>query len=141
MPTTTLGTPATTRWGVSVANYDHLTVAVHVASSRGRTRDGRDKPEIAAPGTNILAAGALGGRPDGAGGTFPVRVGKTGTSMASPYVAGVVAGLLQHRPTLSAAQIRAVLAASADPAPGIAGFDIAWGYGRVDKAAALGLLT
>lgn len=140
-PVMTLGTPATSRRGISVANFDHVTVAPSSSSSRGRTRDGRDKPEVAAPGTGIVASGALGGRPTGDGGTHPVRVKKSGTSMAAPHVAGIVALLFQHDPTLTAAQVRTALLASAGPPPGVTPFDVAWGYGRVDAVAALALLT
>jgi subtilisin family serine protease len=139
-PVMTLGTPATSRRGISVANYDHRTESVHFTSSRGRTRDGRAKPDLAAPGVKILSAHALGGQPDGAGGTFPMRVAKTGTSMAAPHVTGIVALLLQHDPSLTAPQITKLLTASANPATGITGFDLAWGYGRVDTVAAVELL-
>ena len=137
----TLGTPATSRRGISVANYDHVTTAPSASSSRGRTRDGRDKPEVAAPGTNIVSSCALGGRPDGAGGTHRVRTTMSGTSMAAPHVSGIVAQLLQRDPDLSAAQVRAALVASADPPPGVGVFDAAWGYGRVDAEEAARLLA
>ena len=140
-PVMTLGTPATSRRGISVANYDHVTTAPSASSSRGRTRDGRDKPEVAAPGTNIVSSCALGGRPDGAGGTHRVRTTMSGTSMAAPHVSGIVAQLLQRDPDLSAAQVRAALVASADPPPGVGVFDAAWGYGRVDAEEAARLLA
>ena len=79
----TLGTPATARRSIAVANYDHVTVAPSNSSSRGRTRDGRAKPEVAAPGTNIASSNALGdGRADNAGQLRPVRTKKTGTGMS-----------------------------------------------------------
>jgi subtilisin family serine protease len=139
-PVMTLGTPATSRRGVSVANFDHVTVAPSASSSRGRTRDGRDKPEIAAPGTNIVSSCAMGGRPDGVGGVHPMRTTMSGTSMAAPHVAGIVALLLELDPTLSAAQIRTALLASANPPNGVLPFDAAWGYGRVDAVEAERLL-
>lgn len=137
----TLGTPATGRRTVAVANYDHVTVAPNDSSSRGPTRDGRTKPEVAAPGTNIVASGALGGRPADGAAAHPVRVAKTGTSMSAPHVAGIAALLLQHRPNLTAAQIRAALIAGATPPAGVVPFDAAWGFGRVDAAAALEALS
>jgi subtilisin family serine protease len=139
-PVMTLGTPATSRRGISVANYDHVTVAPSASSSRGRTRDGRDKPEVAAPGTNIESSCAMGGRPDGAGSVHPMRTRMSGTSMAAPHVAGIVALLLELDPELSAAQIRKALLASASPPNGVLPFDPAWGYGRVDAVGAARLL-
>ena len=51
-------------------------------SSRGPTDDGRQKPDILAPGSPIVSARA--GSPDG----YMVR---HGTSMSAPLVAGIVA--------------------------------------------------
>ncbi len=140
-PVMTLGTPATSRRGISVANYDHVAVAPSSSSSRGRTRDGRDKPEVAAPGTNIVSSCAMGGRLDGAGDVHPMRTTMSGTSMAAPHVTGIAALLLQLDPTLSGAQIRKVLLASANVPGGVVPFDVAWGYGRVDAVAAARLLS
>lgn len=128
----TLGTPATTRRGIAVANYNHVLIAPNDSSSRGRTRDGRTKPEVAAPGTNIVASGALGGRKGPNGQLLPLRVRKTGTSMSAPHVAGIVALLLQRRPDLSASQIRGALIAAASAPANVQPFDKAWGYGRID---------
>jgi subtilisin family serine protease len=137
----TLGTPATTRRGVAVANYDHVTVAPSNSSSRGRTRDGRGKPEVAAPGTNITSSSALGGRPAGPGKPpHPMRTRMSGTSMSAPHVAGIAALLLQRNPKLTSAQIRSALIASANPPAGVDPFDIAWGYGRVDAEATINLI-
>lgn len=140
-PVRTLGTPATARRAVAVANYDHRTTTPHESSSRGPTRDGRAKPEVAAPGTDVVSSSALGGRraPDDT--LVPARVAMTGTSMAAPHVAGVVALLLQEVPTLEATQVARVLQAAADPPPGASRpFDPAWGSGRVDARRAVELL-
>lgn len=139
-PVRTLGTPATARGCVSVANYEHQTLDVAPSSSRGPTRDGRDKPEISAPGTDIVSSFSLGGRDNGNGGVHPMRFATSGTSMAAPHVAGTVALLLEEEPSLSSAQIKSLLVASADPVVDTSDFDMAWGYGRLNALQALLLL-
>lgn len=58
-------------------------------SSSGPTRDGRMKPDLVAPGMLVLAARSA---PQGAPrATAPSVTRMSGTSMASPYVAGTVA--------------------------------------------------
>lgn len=96
---------------ISVANLDEERRRAHVSSSQGPTRDGRPKPDVAAPGTNIVAANGFGdpGEP---------WISMTGTSMASPYVAGVVGLMLAADPRLTAAQILGILKATAQPLPG-----------------------
>jgi subtilisin family serine protease len=114
---------------VSVANLDEIRRAIHITSSQGPTRDGRLKPDVAAVGTEVLAANGFGdpGRP---------WVSMTGTSMASPYVAGVVGLMLAIRPKLTAAQINGILKATAHPLPGST---YAWandcGFGVIDPEA------
>ena len=96
---------------VSVANLDEARRITHITSSQGPTRDGRPKPDIAAPGTDILAA-------NGFGDPTEPWIPMTGTSMASPYVAGVIGLMLAIEPTLTAAQILGILKATAQPLPG-----------------------
>lgn len=105
-------------------------------SSRGPNGDSTFlKPDIAAPGSDILSAYAP------RGGTYNV-IG--GTSMASPHVAGAAALLLQGRPELTATEIKSILMSSSNPdvlrkedgsTPADA-FD--QGAGRLDIAAAAG---
>lgn len=108
--------------------------------------DGRQKPECAAPGVNITSSCSLGGRPDGSGGVFPMRVPMSGTSMAAPHVAGIVALIFQHAASLpspqvlTAVQARKVLTASAAPPPGVPVFDDAWGFGQIDAMEAINVL-
>jgi subtilisin family serine protease len=116
---------------ISVANLDELRDRIHVSSSQGPTRDGRLKPDVAAPGTDILAA-------NGFGDPAQPWVQMTGTSMASPFVAGVVGQMLGVEPRLRAAQIEGILKATARPLPGKA---YEWlndsGFGVVDPLAAI----
>ncbi|HVK03854.1 MAG TPA: S8 family serine peptidase, partial [Armatimonadaceae bacterium] len=96
---------------VAVANLDEARQRIHRSSSQGPTRDDRNKPDIAAPGTEIVAAF---GFPEEGDGEW---VAMTGTSMASPYVAGVLARMLAVRPDLTAAQCLGILQRTARPLP------------------------
>lgn len=117
---------------IAVANLDDERQQIHATSSQGPTRDGRFKPEIAAPGTNIRAANGF-GEPE------QPYVAMTGTSMACPYVTGVVGLMLSNKPELTAAQIGGILQRTASP---LAGGSYSWvndvGFGRINAAAALG---
>jgi len=72
-------------------------------SSRGPTRDGRLKPEVVAPGYYVLGPKA------GSSGYIPL----SGTSLASPVVAGLVALILEANPNLDVNGVRGVLSSQA----------------------------
>ena len=84
------------------------------------TFDGRKKPDILAPGVNIFTT-----MDDWEGGTLFNDIyfdGKdvkavTGTSYATPHVAGVAAILLSTNPGLSAKQVKAILLNTANKNP------------------------
>lgn len=97
---------------VSVANLNEASGTINISSSQGPTRDGRFKPDVAAPGTEIVAANGFAGEEDGD------WVAMTGTSMASPYVAGVIGLMLEAQPRLTAAQIVGIIQRTSDPLPG-----------------------
>lgn len=59
----------------------------------------------------------------------------SGTSMATPFVTGVIGYILSFDPTLTPYQVKRVLELSADD-KGAAGFDEDFGYGRVNVLAA-----
>lgn len=99
------------RFVVSVANLDETRGRINITSSQGPTRDERCKPEVAAPGTEIVAA--RGFSPEGED-----WVAMTGTSMASPYVTGVVGLMLAINPALTAAQIGGIIQRTSRPLPG-----------------------
>lgn len=116
---------------IAVANLDAERQRINKTSSQGPTRDDRLKPDIAAPGTNILAANGFSDR-----GERWVRM--SGTSMASPYVTGTVALLFAGNPKLTAAQCTGILQRTSRPLPGA---DYSWrndmGFGQVDPEAAV----
>lgn len=87
-------------------------------SSRGPvTADGGDliKPDIAAPGVSILADGA------NAAGARPAFTFMSGTSMASPHVAGLAALYLGIHPQATPAEIKSALMTTGSPTVTAAG--------------------
>jgi subtilisin family serine protease len=123
---TSVGSLACGQRVVSVSNLDEMTEIIAITSSQGPTRDGRFKPDVAAPGTNIIAAKGFAGSDD-------AWVSMSGTSMASPYVTGVAGLMLAIEPKLTAAQIEGIMKGTADPLPGT---DYAWsnkaGFGKIN---------
>ncbi len=109
-------------------------------SSMGPTRDGRQKPDVSAPGQAIAAAMSNSTNPSTQLQVAPAGkyVIEQGTSMAAPHVAGLVALMLQAKPTLTAAQIRSTINSTArkDTSTGTSA-TAQWGSGKADALAAL----
>ncbi|WP_326815906.1 MULTISPECIES: S8 family serine peptidase [unclassified Streptomyces] len=98
-------------------------------SSRGPRVDGALKPEITAPGVDILAANSqFIGNDQGA------YQSMSGTSMATPHVAGAAALLAAAHPDLTGSQLKDLLASSSRQTPTYDAFEA--GSGRLDAAAA-----
>lgn len=112
---------------IAVGNSDTANETINPSSSQGPTRDGRPNPDIAAPGTGIVAARGFAGRDE-----RQLWMTMTGTSMASPYVAGVAAHMLATQPHLTSSQIAGIMRHTARPLPGV---DYHWqddaGYGEI----------
>jgi subtilisin family serine protease len=103
---TTISTPGSADAALTVAATDKTD---HLAdfSSRGPRLDSALKPDIAAPGVNIVAARAAGtslGTP-----VDDHYTTLSGTSMATPHVAGSAAILAQRHPDWTAVQLKAAL--------------------------------
>jgi serine protease AprX len=112
------------------ASYRDAGIALAPFSSRGpvlHPGDAYTKPDVAAPGVTVSAADA---------GTTTGYVAMSGTSMATPYVAGVAALTLQAAPTASPAAVKAAIESTARDR-GAAGKDPEWGSGLVDAEAAV----
>jgi subtilisin family serine protease len=84
------------------------------------------KPDIAAPGKSVDAAKGRSAAPWGPAQTTP----KNGTSMAAPHVTGVVALMLQKKPTMTVADALTTLKGQARTVPPVVPDDV--GAGRID---------
>lgn len=127
---------------LGATTYDTTVVAGELMynSSVGPTRDGRVKPEIAAPGANDIScietnsqAAIIAGAPTAVtpGGWHVVG---GGTSASSPVVAGVGALWLERFPGATWQEYRAAViwCAKQDTFTGTALPDYEWGYGKID---------
>ncbi|MGI5144735.1 S8 family peptidase [Streptomyces sp. CA-106110] len=133
----TIAAPGAADAALTVAATDRDD-AVARFSSRGPRIDGAFKPDISAPGDGIVedrAAGTSLGTP-----VDQYYTTLSGTSMATPHVAGAAALLAQEHPDYSAAQLKSLLQSTSHtlggPAPGVV-FGSGQGAGRLDAAAAL----
>ena len=97
----TIDSPGDSRLPITVASLDKdLSLAIY--SSRGYTSDGRVKPDVATIGSNIMAPNQ---------GTGTGYTSKSGTSMATPLMAGIVALILEANPDLTPAEVKDTLVA------------------------------
>ncbi len=112
-------------------------------SSLGPTRDGRRKPDIAAPGAYIYSAKSLDAFDPTAGPpptTVPTNdnyVIMAGTSMATPHITGIAALVWQSNSSLTGAQMRARLKKTADLPAGVPMPNNTWGTGKVNALRAV----
>ncbi|MEK3713636.1 S8 family peptidase [Paenibacillus sp. FSL R7-0333] len=144
--TYTLGSICCGKKTVVVGSYSAKEAGTPLSffSSAGPTRDGRQKPEISAPGGNatqnereqfmVMAAKS---------GSIDKVTPMMGTSMAAPAVTGIVALMLAealaHGISLSSEEIHEILRKSARPMSG--SWHDRYGYGRIDAAKALQLVA
>ncbi|SNY53536.1 S8 family serine peptidase [Paractinoplanes atraurantiacus] len=104
-------------------------------SNWGPAREGDlIKPEITAPGVDIVAAKAAHAT-IGDPAENPAYSSLSGTSMATPHVTGAAAILAQQHPGWTGQQLKTALMASAEPTPDLETY--AQGAGRVDVARAI----
>ena len=136
------GNVVTNNWGTAGA--------VARFSSCGPTFDGRIKPEVVAPGVNIISAygypylEAQEQLPEEVVATTELNghtygwTSDSGTSMASPVVVGIIAQWLQANPKLSPDDIRTIFASTCSrPDTLTAVPSNTWGYGAIDAYAGL----
>jgi hypothetical protein len=129
----TVGSPAAADAALAVASVGRGDGVSDFSSKGPRVGDHSVKPDIAAPGEDIVAARAAG---TSMGDTVDDHyTAASGTSMASPHVAGVAALVAQAHPDWTANDIKhALMSSSAVPA----GLNVfAGGAGRLDAARAV----
>ncbi|MFC4853545.1 S8 family serine peptidase [Actinophytocola glycyrrhizae] len=127
-----IGSPAAADAALTVGAVDRNDGLADFSSRGPRWEDGAVKPDITAPGVEIVAAKANNGvigDPAGEG-----YVSLSGTSMAAPHVAGAAAIVAAQHPEWAADQLKSTLMGSARPNDELSVFE--QGAGRVDVAAA-----
>ena len=149
-----IGMPASVSCALSVAAHE-TPYKVGAASRGGNIADfsssgpclsGACKPEISAPGYQIIAG--ISSFTDRFTGNYTLKINfeereygfapLSGTSMSSPFTAGVVALMLQANPYLSSSQVKEILTGTATQ-----DYDtrhdgtLRFGYGKINAAAAV----
>ncbi|MBQ2106878.1 MAG: S8 family peptidase [Lachnospiraceae bacterium] len=115
-PDTLITGPGNASYPITVGAYDHTTGGIYIHSSRGFSRSGVIKPELAAPGVGTL----------------------TGTSAAAAHVAGAAAillnwGILQgNDPYMNSSTIKTYLIRGADRNPSLTYPNREFGYGTLN---------
>ncbi|WP_188316956.1 S8 family peptidase [Solihabitans fulvus] len=128
-----ISSPASAEAALAVGAIDRDESLAFFSSRGPRTGDDAIKPDITAPGVGIVAAKST----TGVIGTPAVDgyVALSGTSMATPHVAGSAALLAQQHPDWKGTQLKAALTASAKPNTTLNVFQ--QGSGRVDVGKAI----
>lgn len=155
-----IGEPACSRKALSIAahtadRYNSATQqfiqgSIANFSSSGPTIDGRQKPEISAPGVDINSSISYWTDDHyDATSTRWVQDKKytwgqmSGTSMSSPSVAGIMALLLQANPDLTIDELRNIVFTTArnddktGPLVANDSTDLRWGWGKINTLAAI----
>jgi serine protease AprX len=137
--TCTIGSPGAAADGLTVGAMADMGVNGFKQasfSSRGKTADGRIKPDVSAPGVNITSADA---------GTPTAYTVLSGTSMATPFTVGTALLMRDANPALTPQEVKDRIRATAvdwgrggdNRTLGSRGADIDYGAGRLDGYAAV----
>ncbi len=126
-PDTTITGPGNMPGVLTVAGYDGSTESTWIDSGRGNTRNGNQKPDIAAPAVNVAAIDRF-----GRGSTL------TGTSAAAALAAGASALLMEwgivqgNVPTMDGIAIQRFLIRGARRPSVFSYPNKSWGFGLLD---------
>ncbi len=133
-PYTTITTPGNEKTVLTATAYNALTRELYYAASKGFTKDNQPKPDITAPGVDVLAPGI--------GNQYMLN---TGTSVAAAYTAGTVALLLEwgiirgNQIALPSAKVRSIMAIGADRSADIIYPNPDWGFGIINSTRSIAL--
>lgn len=126
-PNITLTSPGTSLYPITITAYNHVNNSIWIDSSRGYTRIGTIKPDLAAPGVDLacpLLNNSYG------------RV--SGTGAAAAHAAGIVAMLYEwgivngNYPNIYGTEIRMILIRGAVRDRQLVYPNNIWGYGIID---------
>jgi subtilisin family serine protease len=133
----TVGSPGSADAALTVGAVDKDSALADFSSRGPRVGDDAIKPDVTAPGVDITAAAAPGTVIDQeVGENPPGYLTISGTSMATPHVAGAAADLAQEHPDWTGQQIKAALvAATTDSGAGYSPFE--QGTGQIDLTKAV----
>ncbi len=124
----TIGSPGSAEHALTIASVVDPTGQRSEFSSQGPLAfSGALKPELAGPGSDVTAARSA---DSGGEGSY---IGMSGTSMATPHVAGAAAILKQQHPEYTGDQIRSLLMSSASDA-GLTSYEAGSGVVDIDQA-------
>ncbi|MFF9569687.1 S8 family serine peptidase [Streptomyces sp. NPDC014685] len=112
----TVGSPGSADAALTVGAVDDKDALAEFSSRGPRLGDSAIKPDVTAPGVDITAAAAPGSAIDQeVGQNPPGYLTISGTSMATPHVAGAAALLKQQHPEWKYAELKGALTASTKP--------------------------
>ncbi len=127
-PDTTITDPGNAQYPITVTAYDHTRNSIYIHASRGYSRSGQIKPDLAAPGVNILGASASG-----------IRLTRmSGPSVAAAHLAGAAAILLHwgllngSYPYLNTPVLKSIFVRGAQRNPALTYPNREYGYGTLD---------
>lgn len=135
-PDTTITDPGNSLMPATVSTFNHSNNSIYIHSSRGYTRDGQIKPDLAAPGVRVQGPAIQ--TEKNAETKAPVLTWRTGSSVAAAITAGAAAVLLSwgitagNDKTLTSTSLKAILIRGADRNPGFSWPNRQWGFGMLN---------
>ena len=127
-PDTIITDPGNARYPITVTAYDHTKNSIYIHASRGYSLSGRIKPDLAAPGVNILGASVSGRR----------LIRMSGTSVSAAHLAGAAAILLNwgvlnaNYPYLNTPVLKSIFVRGAQRNPALTYPNREFGYGTLN---------